>query len=97
MILTVAPGTGLEAASALLPSAQVTDLASYIEYQAGAGIPELKADSPERYAVLAAEALRDLIVTSQISGADAVIRLCDDTASLPDCERMLREYCRAAE
>ena len=71
------------------------DLRKYIEHKIGQTIEEIRADSPERFLVIEAEALRDLAVMSEVTGQDAFIVLLPDTPANPECKRLLDRYCRA--
>jgi len=71
-----------------------TDLSAYIEHKAGCRIEEIVADSPERFRIIEAEALRDLIVMSEVAGTDACIILGPHTMENPDCQRLVAGHCR---
>lgn len=71
------------------PGAEYFDLAEYIEHKIGMSIPDIAADSPDRFRVIEEEALRDLVVMSEISGSDYIIRLLPDTLSNPECARLI--------
>lgn len=70
-----------------------TDLAAYIVHKIGSTLEEIIADSPERFRVIEAEALRDLIVMSEVSGTDATIFLGPHTLENPDCQRLVSRHC----
>lgn len=70
-----------------------TDLAAYIVHKIGSTLEEIIADSPERFRVIEAEALRDLIVMSEVSGTDASIILGPHTLENPDCQRLVSRHC----
>ncbi|MBP5383004.1 MAG: hypothetical protein J6Y45_06595 [Bacteroidales bacterium] len=71
------------------PEAALVDLYQYIEHKTGMSIDDIKADSAERFKVLEEEALRDIVVMSEITGRDKIVRLGPDTLSIPECARLL--------
>ena len=77
-------------ATAEHPEAEFVDLYSYIEHKIGMRVAGIVADSPERFRVIEEEALRDLVVMSEISGRDTIIRLGPDTLSNPECARLAK-------
>ena len=74
--------------------APVTDLRAYIEHKTGSSLEEIDRDSHERFLVIEAEALRDIIVMAEISGTGACIRLLPGTEDNPDCRRLISAHCR---
>lgn len=70
-------------------SAAFTDLREYIEHKIGMTIEEIKADSPERFRVIEEEAVRDIVVMSEITGEDRTLRLLPGTLDNPECRRLL--------
>lgn len=75
--------------SALHPEAAQVDLYQYIEHKIGASIHDIQADSPSRFKVIEEEALRDIVVMSEITGQSKIVRLGPDTLSNPECARLL--------
>ena len=69
------------------------DLRGYIEHKTGEDIESTIADSPERFRVIESEALRDLVVMSEIEGTDIYITLLPGTPENPACTRLLKDYC----
>ena len=70
-----------------------TDLAAYIVHKIGSTLEEIIADSPERFLVIEAEALRDIIVMSEVQGTDASVILSPRTLDNPDCRRLIAGHC----
>ena len=68
-------------------------LTAYIEHKIGSTVEEITADSPERFRVIEAEALRDIIVMSEVSGKDAAVVLGPHTLENPDCQRLVSGHC----
>ncbi len=89
MVFAIPPHSDPSGASAAHPGADFQDLGEYIEHKIGMSIPKIQADSPERFRVIEEEALRDLVVMSEITGRDCIIRLLPDTLSNPECARLL--------
>lgn len=89
MIFAVPHHTSRDEAAAEHPGAEYFDLEEYIEHKIGMSIPDLVADSPWRYRVIEEEALRDLVVMSEITGSDRIVRLGPDTLSNPECVRLI--------
>ena len=89
MVYPIAYQEDAATVSALHPEASPIDLYQYIEHKIGMSIPKIQADSPERFRVIEEEALRDLVVMSEITGRDCIIRLLPDTLSNPECARLL--------
>lgn len=74
--------------------APVTDLGAYIEHKIGCPLAEIDADSHDRFLVIEAEALRDLVVMAEVSGIGVRIRLLPGTPSNPDCRRLIAGHCK---
>ncbi|MBO4565713.1 MAG: hypothetical protein J5695_00645 [Bacteroidales bacterium] len=70
-----------------------TVLEAYIEHKIGSSIRDIVADSPERFRIIEAEALRDLIVMSEVAGTDASVILGPHTLDNPDCRRLVNGHC----
>ena len=81
-----ADATALQAAH---PEAAFIDLYQYIEHKIGMSVPQIKADSPTRFKLIEEEALRDIVVMSEISSQSKILRLGPDTLSNPECARLL--------
>ncbi|MBR4827062.1 MAG: hypothetical protein IKZ91_04175 [Bacteroidales bacterium] len=75
-------------------NAPVTSLQAYIEHKIGSPLEAIDADSHERFLVIEAEALRDIIVMAEVTGTGARIELCPLTQNNPDCVRLIRRHCR---
>lgn len=73
-------------------AAAFTDLREYIEHKIGMTIEEIKADSPERFRVIEEEAVRDIVVMSEITGEDRTLRLLPGTLDNPECKRLLGSW-----
>lgn len=69
-------------------------LQEYIEHKIGSPLRAIDADSHERFLVIEAEALRDLVVMAEVSGIGANIVPCPHTLDNPDCGRIIRDHCR---
>ena len=80
-------------ASLLPPGCIVYDLGEYISHKIGMSAEEIKAGSEERFAIVEAEALRDIIVTSEVASMDAAVTLLPSTLRNPECERLVRSHC----
>ena len=76
---------------AAAPGATVLD--EYIGHKIGSTVEEIVADSPERFLVIEAEALRDIIVMSEVQGTDASVILSPRTLENPDCRRLIAGHC----
>ncbi|MBR4809109.1 MAG: hypothetical protein IK031_02380 [Bacteroidales bacterium] len=70
-----------------------TVLREYIVHKIGSPVEDIVADSPERFRIIEAEALRDLIVMSEVSGADASVIISPETLENPDCGRLISGHC----
>ena len=66
------------------------DLAEYISHKIGPGLADA---SPERLRILEAEALRDLIVTAEVTGADIAITVPPSILDNPECARLIGDHC----
>ena len=80
-----------DASSAAQGSVHLRD---YIEHKIGSPIEDIVSDSPERFRVIEAEALRDIIVMSEVSGRDASVILDPGTLGNPDCLRLIEGHCK---
>lgn len=66
-----------------LLSFRFIDLDRYVEHKAGKNIPDIfREDGEERFRALEAEAVRDVIIMSQITGEDLVLALGGGTLSI---------------
>ena len=70
---------------------EFTDLDRYIEHKMGQTIPEIFKDGEERFRAIEAEALRDLVVMSQVTGKDIVISLGGGTITIGSARRLILE------
>lgn len=75
-------------------NAPLTYLQDYIEHKIGSTLKEIDADSHERFLVIEAEALRDLVVMAEVSGTPVRIVPCPGTLDNPDCRRIIAGHCR---
>lgn len=66
-------GVGQELAQLL--SCDFIDLDRYIEHKTGQSIPEIFKDGEERFRAIEAEAARDVIIMSLVTGKDSVLAL----------------------
>lgn len=66
-----------------------SDLDEYIVHKAGESIPDIFKDSEDRFRALEAEALRDLVIMSEVRGEDAVIALGGGTVLNPELRILL--------
>jgi hypothetical protein len=80
-------------ASILPTGCIIYDLGEYISHKIGISADEIKAGSAERFAIVEAEALRDIIVTSEVAGTDAAVTLLPSTLQNPECGRLVRSHC----
>lgn len=76
--------------SELSPGCLQYDLASYISHKIGPGLAEA---GPERLRIIEAEALRDLIVTAEVTGDDIAISVSPDILDNPECARLIKDHC----
>ncbi len=90
MIITIPQGVAFSGPE-LPVQTEPVDLEAYIEHKIGASLQEIEADSRERFLVIETEALRDLIVMSEVSGSDCAIILGAHTLDNPECARLVRE------
>lgn len=67
------------------------DLYEYIEHKIGMSVPEIIADSPERFRVIRTEALRDLVVMNKIAGTGYEIEFPPETLEDAECRRLIDE------
>lgn len=65
------------------------DLDSYLEHKAGQSIPEIIADGEDRFRALEAEALRDVVIMSEIQNEDIVLALGGGTAGIKAVRHLL--------
>ena len=89
MVFTVSSQESPDQVAAAHPEAAFYDLGEYIEHKIGMAIPDIVSDSPDRFRVIEEEALRDLVVMSEITGRDCIVRLLPGTLSNPECARLL--------
>lgn len=80
-------------ASLLPPGCIIYDLGEYISHKIGMSPEKIAAQSADRFAIVEAEALRDIIVTSEIASTDAAVTLLPSTLLNPECERLVRSHC----
>lgn len=78
-------------------NAPLTDLRAYIEHKIGSTPEEIDADSHERFLIIEAEALRDLVVMAEVSGTPVRILPCPGTLHNPDCQRIIAGHCKINE
>lgn len=64
------------------------DLYEYIEHKIGMSVPEIIADSPERFRVIRAEALRDLVIMNRIAGTGYEISYPPEVLEDAECRRL---------
>ena len=89
MVYPIAYQEDAAAAKAAHMDAAFIDLYQYIEQKIGMSVHDIQADSPARFKVIEEEALRDIVVMSEITGQNNIVRLGPDTLSNPECARML--------
>lgn len=89
MIFAIPHDASPEEAAALHPGLPFTDLREYIEHKIGSSVEDIVADSPERFHVIEEEAVRDLVVMSEITQSDRILRLLPGTPDNPECVRLL--------
>ncbi len=77
--------------------APITSLQEYIEHKIGMPVADIDADSHERFLIIEAEALRDLVVMAEVSGKGARILPCQGTLDNPDCRRIIASHCKVLE
>jgi len=70
------------------------DLQAYIEHKIGHTIQEIEADSHERFLVIEAEALRDIVVMAEVTGQGACVVPCPGTLQNADCKRIIEAHCK---
>lgn len=70
------------------------DLYEYIEHKIGQSIPEIIADSPERFSVIRTEAVRDLVIMNRIAGAGYDICCPPEVMEDAECRRLIEEAVR---
>ena len=76
---------------AAAPGATVLD--EYIGHKIGSTVEDIIADSPERFLIIEAEALRDIIVMSEVRGEDSAVIITPRTMENPDCRRLIAGHC----
>lgn len=76
--------------SALPPGCLQYDLASYISHKIGPGLSEA---GPDRLRIIEAEALRDLIVTAEITGSNIAVTISPAILENPECIRLINDHC----
>lgn len=65
------------------------DLDRYIEHKAGESIPEIIAEGEDRFRALEAEALRDVVIMSEIQNEDRVLALGGGTVGIKAIRHLL--------
>lgn len=83
--------TGPIPQSALALGCMQYDLAGYISHKIGPGLDQA---CPERLRIIEAEALRDLIVTAEITGEDIAITIPPRILDNPECARLIKDHCK---
>ena len=73
------------------------DLDRYIEHKIGLSPSAIEAGSPDRFAIVETEALRDIIVSSEIAGKDVAVIIPERTLHNPECARLVRERCKLCQ
>ena len=89
MIFHLPAGESPAALQAAHPEAPFTDLPEYVAYKTGRAAAELEAEAPEHFRMIEEEALRDLVVMSEITGTPRIVRLGASTLDNPECRRLL--------
>lgn len=82
--------TGRELASML--GYPFVDLDEYIVHKAGQTIPEIFAESEQKFRFMEAEAIRDLLVMNEVSGTDMVIALGGGTIMTSSVQELILEH-----
>lgn len=67
------------------------DLYEYIEHKIGASVEDIIADSPERFRVIRAEALRDLVTMNRLAATGYTVSYPPETLEDPECKRLIKE------
>ena len=67
------------------------ELYEYIRRKTGSGAEALRAEDPDRFAIIETEALRDLVVMNEIAGTGYEIIPGPHTADNPECARLLSQ------
>lgn len=86
--------TGPVPHSALPPGCTKYRLEEYICHKIGIQPSEIE---PDRFAITEAEALRDLIVSSEISDTDIAVELGPRTLLNPECARLVERHCKLCQ
>ena len=69
-------------------------LEDYIGHKIGISPAEIE---PERFAIVEAEALRDLIVSSESAGTNIAVQLGPQTLLNPECARLVERHCKLCQ
>ena len=86
--------TGPVPESSIPPGCTRFNLEEYISHKIGLDPSEIE---PERFAIVEAEAFRDLIVTSEISQTDIAVELGPRTLLNPECARLAAGHCKLCQ
>ena len=65
------------------------DLMAYIGHKIGMSVQEIKVESEERYLVIEAEAVRDIVIMNEMEGGDVLLTIPQSTLDNPECRRLL--------
>ena len=89
--------TGPLSPSSLPQGCPIVNLDGYIEHKIGLSPAEIQAGSADRFAIVEAEALRDIVVSSEISGADVAVLISPRTLKNPECCRLVKDHCQLCQ
>lgn len=91
--LTIRSGQDLSEAALRAAAEGCThvDLYAYIGHKIGMSVPEIKEESEERFLVIEAEAVRDIVIMNAMQGGDVLLTFPPSTLDNPECARLLTE------
>ena len=95
--LTGFMGSGKSSAGELLAGLlgwRFTDLDAYIVHKAGKDIPAIFTEGEERFRALEAEAVRDVVIMSEIEGFDVVLALGGGSLMNPETRKLIASHSR---